>query len=114
MTLTKILTLAIVLGGFATTASAKEFRFPLAMTAENDNGNYNSLAIDRGAEGPLVYEIVPATNEISGALKAKKCKDGVRVDASVLARHLEFDDENHRPGTETLKILVRKLDCLAL
>jgi hypothetical protein len=94
-------------------AFAKEFRLPLSDQGENQDGNYRSLAIDKGLDGSVVYELVPATVEVAAVLKAKRCLDGARIDASVLERRTGFDDENRRPGVERVKLLVRKLDCVS-
>jgi hypothetical protein len=99
--------------GFSLAASAKEFRLPLSEKGENADGNYSSLTIDKDRGGAVVYELVPATVEVAAVLKAKRCLDGARIDASVLERRSGYDDENRRPDVETVKLLVRKLDCVS-
>ncbi len=94
-------------------ASAKEFRLPLSGTGENSDGNYASLVINKGFEGTVLYELIPATAEVAATLKAKRCLGGATLDGSVLSRTQEIDDENHRPGQETVKLLVRRLECVA-
>lgn len=111
MKLSNIAAISLLSFGLSLAASAKEFRISLAGTGENGDGNYHSLVVNKGFEGPLVYELIPATPEVASAMKANRCSEGARVDASVLARHIEIDHENRGPGMETVKLLVRKLDC---
>jgi hypothetical protein len=113
MKFSKLSVLALLSMGLSLAASAKEFRLPLSTAGENPDGNYASLLINKGLDGSVVYELVPATNEVAAALKAKKCPDGAKLDASILTRTLSFDEENHQPGVETVKLLVRKLECIA-
>lgn len=113
MNFLKLVSVSMLSLGLSLAASAKEFRIPLSADGENGDGNYTSLVVNKGFEDSIVYELVPANADVSFALKSKRCPDVARVDGSVLSRNLEIDHENRRPGTETVKLLVRKLDCFA-
>ncbi|MBS1962339.1 MAG: hypothetical protein JST04_09000 [Bdellovibrionales bacterium] len=113
MKIARLVSLSVLSFGLCAAASAKQFRFPLATTGENADGNYASVTINKGYEGQIAYELVPATPKVESLLRSQRCKDGVVLDASVLDRHLEIDEEAHKPGLETVKLFVRQIACIA-
>jgi hypothetical protein len=111
MKISHLVSVSILSLGLAGAASAKVYRIPVAAVAENADGNYASLTIDKGVNGTLAYELVPATTEVATKLQAKACTGLAKIDGSILSRTQEIDEENQRMGMEHVKLLVRSIDC---
>lgn len=114
MKIAHLVSVSVLSLGLSLTASAKQFRLPLANSEANAEGNYASLTIDKGVDGQLAYELVAATPAVENFLAAKTCKGAAIVDASVLSSHQEIDEEAHKMGVETVKLLVRQITCAGI